>query len=272
MADTSKNSNIQTQVSETPESQTETTKNQLGSLRDKVKSKVLPLTLAGAILAHGVNAPDSQANPIDVQDKPGVTQVIDTSKQQKDQLKAEVQDKVAEKEISDYYKDKKGGDKVIAKYNSLQDSHKTRVLDYYKNLDGKPMKAVSNLVTVFNNVQLGLKFVDKYKKTGEVGDMPKTIESALVFIGDFDPNGQNIFTKEELGMFDVVDKTVLGLIDSKIAEGEKTIAEGEKTIAEGEKTIAEGEKTIAEGRKTITKLEEQIRFLDKFNKALSNIN
>jgi hypothetical protein len=29
MADTSKNSNIQTQVSETPESQTETTKNQL---------------------------------------------------------------------------------------------------------------------------------------------------------------------------------------------------------------------------------------------------
>ncbi len=271
--------NVINSTPETPETQTEPTKNQLWELKKKVGDGVLKLTLAWAILAHWVNAPNSQANPIDVQDKPGVTQVVDSSKQERNQLKVEVEDKATEKEILDYYIDKKWWDKVIAKYNSLHDSYKTRVLDYYKNLDWKPMKSVSALITVFNNAQIWFKYITDYEKTHEVWDMPEIIEWWMWVLIHFDPDWKALFSQNELDFFQMIDKTSISINEEFINKTKWEIVAIDKNITTMQSEIAttKGEITTTKGEiatidKNISKMKEQIKFLKELNKRLSSIN
>ncbi len=176
--------------------------------------------------------------------------VVDNKAEQPELLKKIIDTKV-EKEMLELYATKKWWDKLIERYNSLQDSYKSRVLDYYKNLDWKPLKAFSGLIQIFNNAQIWLKYITDYKETQEVWNMPETIESWLIFMLDFDPNWKALFSKNELEFFKVIDNTSIWINEAYIAKTEEYIAKKEENIA---------------------KIQEQINFLNELNKKLSAIN
>lgn len=166
----------------------------------------------------------------------------DTTK--KPELANKVIDTKVEKEMLDLYTTKKWWNEVIKDYESLQSKDKVKVLEYYKNLDWKHLKAVTGRIMVFKNIELWLNFVSVFDKTNEVWEMPDSIKSWFDFWLDFDSEWKSLFTENELEFFKVIDKTVLWIKQANIAKTEENIL----------------------------KMQKQIKFLQELNKKLSSIN
>jgi len=239
---------------------TETTKTQLWSLRDKVKSKVLPLTLAWAILVHWVSATDSQANSTDLQDKPGVTQVIDKSNQQKNQLKTEVQDKVAETEMITTILWKRNWQSYVDKYNSLNLELQAKVVSMYNEYKTHPkqIKLVGLYIKILSNINESAKFVMNYDSSKTyTTELPDNIWDEYDRLVSTDPSVVKYFdtpwknTLYTIKNIQALDKTVLWImtinqekLNQKLAWAEQKLVWAEQKLVWAEQKLVWAEQKL----------------------------
>ena len=128
------------------------------------------------------------------QDKPGISKVIDTSKQ-KDSLKNEVQDKITEKEILDIFATKKTVWKIAEnRYLNLSSAWKEEVFKFYTIFKNNPkiFKLLSNCVTVIWNIDESSDFIKDFDINNNK-DIPSDILDELIIMIDTDSSVKDFF-------------------------------------------------------------------------------